>query len=124
MQPSWGMCSLAGSISFPDFCLTVGGYFLTLTFALYLRLLLKQMQELENKNVTDDFQATAYYQMHAGYAFAAFSYILGTLLLFIGAIYISPLICGSANERMMLKSPSEIDGGYASNNRNEPRTQI
>lgn len=85
---------------------------------------MQQYQALEDKKLNDDYQSTAYYQMHAGYAFAAFAYILGSLLLIIGAIYISPLICGSANERMMLKAPAEIDGGYASNNRNEPRTQI
>jgi ABC-type phosphate transport system permease subunit len=89
-----------------------------------LLLPLQQYQALDNKNLNDDFQSTSYYQMHAGYAFAAFAYILGSLLLIIGAIYISPLICGSANERMMLKAPSEIDSGYASNNRNEARTQI
>jgi hypothetical protein len=82
------------------------------------------MQGLENNGVTDDFQSTALYQQRAGYGFAAFSYVAGCIILFIAAIYISPLLCGSANERMMLRAPSEIKGGYATNNKNEATNEV
>ncbi len=45
--------------------------------------------------------------------FASFCFIIGFLLLTAGAIYISPLICGSNNERKMIRAPEEIDATYS-----------
>ena len=44
----------------------------------------------------------------AGYGFASFCYVLGATFLLISALYISPFLCGTPNERKMLKSPTEI----------------
>jgi hypothetical protein len=44
----------------------------------------------------------------SGYGFASFCYVTGSVILFIAALYSSPLLCGTVNERRMLKSPTEI----------------
>lgn len=44
----------------------------------------------------------------AGYGFATFAYLCAFILLVAAAIYISPTICGTANERQTLKCPQEF----------------
>jgi hypothetical protein len=44
--------------------------------------------------------------------FAAFTYIIGCLLLLAAAVYISPVIFGSPKEKKMLYSPEELDTAY------------
>ena len=45
--------------------------------------------------------------------FAAFLYIISFFLLVVAAIYASPMLCGSANEKKMMSSPQEIETGFA-----------
>jgi hypothetical protein len=45
--------------------------------------------------------------------FATFVFILAFFLMTSAAIYISPLINGSANEKKVLRAPQEIDTGTA-----------
>ena len=45
--------------------------------------------------------------------FASFCYIIGFFLLLSAAVYVSPLICGSNNEKKMVQNPQEIDTGYS-----------
>jgi hypothetical protein len=44
--------------------------------------------------------------------FASFLYIVAAMLLFGAAVYVSPLIFGSNNEKKMIRSPQEIDAGF------------
>ena len=55
----------------------------------------------------------AYKALVSGYGFAAFCYILSCILLILAAVYISPLFCGTAKEKNMIKTPSE-NFAYAS----------
>lgn len=45
-----------------------------------------------------------------GYGFATFAFIIAFLMLMGAAIYISPIIFGSANEKKMLRTPQSIEG--------------
>ena len=45
--------------------------------------------------------------------FASFLYIIAFFLLVIAAIYASPMICGSANEKKMMSTPQEVETGFA-----------
>eukprot|EP01039_Chlorochromonas_danica_P004239 gene4239-4658_t len=45
----------------------------------------------------------------SGYGFATFCFIVSFLLLTIAAIYLSPLFCGSPNEKKVLRSPQEVE---------------
>eukprot|EP01040_Poterioochromonas_malhamensis_P007949 gene7949-8591_t len=56
----------------------------------------------------------------AGYGFAAFAFILAFILLIAAAIYVSPLFCGSNNEKKIIRSPQEIDSGYSAYSENPP----
>ncbi len=51
--------------------------------------------------------------LQSGYGFACFCYLLGFVLVTSAAIYISPLMLGSNNEKKMINSPKEIDSGYS-----------
>jgi len=62
------------------------------------------MSDAKDDNVKSSEKALA-----GGFGFAAFAYIIAFLLFVIAAIYVSPLICGSPNERKMINSPQEID---------------
>ena len=42
--------------------------------------------------------------------FASFVFILGFMILFIAAIYASPILCGSINEKKMIRTPTELEG--------------
>jgi hypothetical protein len=84
-------------------------------FAFYTQI----SQLKDNSAITDDFAASAANQQLSGYGFASFCYILGCVLLFAAAIYVSPLMCGSANEKKMLRTPTEIESGYAPYSENE-----
>ncbi len=44
--------------------------------------------------------------------FASFLYILAFILLVSGALYISPVVCGSLKEKSMLRAPEELDSSY------------
>ena len=50
--------------------------------------------------------------------FATFVFILAFFVMTSAAIYISPLINGSANEKKVLRAPQEIDTGTAVVHRN------
>lgn len=50
--------------------------------------------------------------------FASFCFIIGFILLTAAAVYISPLMCGSNNERKMIRSPEEIDATYSAYSEN------
>ena len=65
------------------------------------------------KTQNDDYLKEAANQQLGGYGFASFCYILACILMIVAAAYISPIMCGSPNEQKMVKSPSEIEGGYA-----------
>jgi len=63
--------------------------------------------------VHDDAIKTGYMQLSGGFGFAAFCYILAFILLVAAAFYVSPIFCGSQNEKKIIRSPQEIDSGYA-----------
>jgi len=48
-----------------------------------------------------------------GLAWSTFVFIMGSILLVAGGIYISPQVSGSNNEAKMLKSPEEISSEYS-----------
>lgn len=56
--------------------------------------------------------------------FASFCYILAFLLFSAGAVYASPLIMGSNNEKKMISSPQEIDSGYAAYGEDTPQSNV
>lgn len=65
---------------------------------------------------TVKFMKSAYNQQLGGYGFAAFCYALGAVIMFLAALYISPIFCGSPFERRMVFSgPVELEDGYATN---------
>ncbi|RYH18504.1 hypothetical protein EON65_27160 [archaeon] len=47
--------------------------------------------------------------LSAGYGFGAFCFILAFFLFLAAAVYVSPLFCGSPNEKKMIRAPQEID---------------
>jgi len=49
--------------------------------------------------------------IQGGSGFASFLFILGFFLLIAAALYISPFVTGSANEKKVLRAPQEIDTG-------------
>ena len=44
--------------------------------------------------------------------FACFCYLLACILFLVAAFCMSPVFCGSNNEKKMISSPQEIDTGY------------
>lgn len=68
-----------------------------------------------NSNGGDDEVNTS---LAAGYGFASFCFIVAFLLFMAAAIYVSPLMCGSNNEKKMIRSPQEIESGYAAYSEN------
>lgn len=46
--------------------------------------------------------------LEGGYGFASFCFILGFVLLFAAAIYLSPTSCGSELEKKTLSAPIEL----------------
>ena len=47
--------------------------------------------------------------------FGCFSYLVGFILLLAAAIHSSPLICGTQNEKNIIKTPRELSGGEEGN---------
>ena len=41
--------------------------------------------------------------------FASFFFIIGFLMITAISIYVSPLFCGSPNEKKMIRTPQEVD---------------
>lgn len=66
-----------------------------------------------NYSADDKNDDGADWALAGGYGFASFCYIIGFFLLLGAAVYISPVIFGSNNEKKMLKSPQEIDIGIS-----------
>jgi hypothetical protein len=54
-----------------------------------------------------------YSAMSTGFGFGAFFFILAVIFFWTAAIYIGPASCGSANEKMMMKSPQEPEAKSA-----------
>lgn len=67
--------------------------------------------ELQNRvpAVTDDHVLNAYKAEMGGYGMASFFYICAFVLFFSAGLYISPLVCGSANERKIIKDPQDLE---------------
>mmetsp|Transcript_11063 Transcript_11063/g.18074 ORF Transcript_11063/g.18074 Transcript_11063/m.18074 type:complete len:142 (-) Transcript_11063:1829-2254(-) len=66
------------------------------------------------KSDNDDNLEESQDALAGGYGFASFLWILAFVMLLSAAIYVSPLLCGSANEKKMLSGPQEPDSSYAS----------
>eukprot|EP00428_Durinskia_dybowskii_P074694 CAMPEP_0170392064 /NCGR_PEP_ID=MMETSP0117_2-20130122/19994_1 /TAXON_ID=400756 /ORGANISM="Durinskia baltica, Strain CSIRO CS-38" /LENGTH=119 /DNA_ID=CAMNT_0010648179 /DNA_START=104 /DNA_END=463 /DNA_ORIENTATION=- len=64
--------------------------------------------------VNDDEQQNSYAALAGGYGFGAFMFCVAFCVFLSGAIYISPMFCGSPNEKKLISKPQEIDAGYAS----------
>jgi hypothetical protein len=63
-------------------------------------------------SLNDDHQAAAYNALSSGYGFGSFCYICAFVFALVASIYYSPMLCGSPNEKRMLKDPTQIDTGY------------
>lgn len=61
----------------------------------------------------------SYQALVAGYGFASFCFIMAFFLLLFAAIYVSPLMCGTNNEKKMIHAPQEIDSGYSAYSDNQ-----
>jgi hypothetical protein len=61
----------------------------------------------------DDEIAEIYSATSSGYGFGAFFFIVAVIFFWTAAIYIGPASCGSANEKMMMKSPQEPEAKSA-----------
>lgn len=61
----------------------------------------------------DDEVAEVYSALSSGYGFAAFFFIIAVIFFWTAAIYIGPASCGSANEKLMMKSPQEPEAKSA-----------
>jgi hypothetical protein len=53
-----------------------------------------EANKIDADNVNLDFEKDAYESLVGGYGFAAFLYILASIMMFAMSIYISPLCCG------------------------------
>ena len=62
----------------------------------------------------------AYLALSGGYGFASFCHILAFVLAVAAGIYVSPLICGSANEKKIVNNPQELDSNYSAYSENQP----
>jgi hypothetical protein len=56
----------------------------------------------------DDLAVGSYHATQAGYGFACFIYLVAFLLLSFAAVCVSPFICGSFNERNVIRNPQEL----------------
>jgi hypothetical protein len=61
----------------------------------------------------DDDVVEIYSSLSSGFGFGAFFFILAVIFFWTAAIYIGPASCGSANEKMMMKSPQEPEAKSA-----------
>jgi hypothetical protein len=96
------MAVLAGSCMLLGFVSQTGGQ------SLYNSRTKDSMNNLSTK------QEESYDALIQGYGFAAFFHICGFIFAVVGAIYLLPQVCGSANETKMFSSPMEIDStGYS-----------
>jgi hypothetical protein len=66
---------------------------------------------LTGNNVISNDYKNALNSIRAGSGFAAFLFILSFFLMLSAALYISPLVAGSANEKKVLRAPQEVDTG-------------
>mmetsp|Transcript_58637 Transcript_58637/g.103095 ORF Transcript_58637/g.103095 Transcript_58637/m.103095 type:complete len:143 (-) Transcript_58637:259-687(-) len=62
---------------------------------------------------TDDENFNAQIALSGGYGFGSFMFFVAFAVFLSGAIYISPLFCGSNSEKKMISKPQEIEEGYA-----------
>eukprot|EP01038_Epipyxis_sp_PR26KG_P007678 gene7678-10448_t len=90
----------AAALMLLGFCSTSGG-------------LSAAQNNLLQKTYGDDHLQNSVAALAGGYGFASFVYIIGFILLIAAAVYISPIICGSNNERKTIRSPQEIEANYA-----------
>eukprot|EP01033_Poteriospumella_lacustris_P011780 gene11780-8390_t len=67
---------------------------------------------LDYDNLSSD-QKASYHAILGGSGFATFVFILAFFVMTSAAVYISPLINGSANEKKVLRAPQEIDTGLS-----------
>mmetsp|Transcript_22897 Transcript_22897/g.23549 ORF Transcript_22897/g.23549 Transcript_22897/m.23549 type:complete len:140 (+) Transcript_22897:76-495(+) len=89
----------AGSLMLLGFCSEDGG--------------LSRFNTIQADNLDDDHQIEAYTALSGGYGFATFCHILGFVLLCAAGIYVSPLVCGSNNEKKIVNNPQELDSTYS-----------
>jgi hypothetical protein len=61
----------------------------------------------------DDVTENQYDALSSGYGFATFFFLLACAFFLGAAIYIGPVCCGSANEKLVLKSPQEPEAKSA-----------
>jgi hypothetical protein len=59
-------------------------------------------------NASGDLQ-DQYQALSSGYGFASFVYFVAFIVTMVAAIYISPLCCGSPNEKAIILKPKELD---------------
>eukprot|EP00341_Mesodinium_pulex_P016426 CAMPEP_0116936842 /NCGR_PEP_ID=MMETSP0467-20121206/31134_1 /TAXON_ID=283647 /ORGANISM="Mesodinium pulex, Strain SPMC105" /LENGTH=86 /DNA_ID=CAMNT_0004618513 /DNA_START=184 /DNA_END=444 /DNA_ORIENTATION=- len=74
---------------------------------------------MADKANDEDFE-DAYKALAGGYGFAAFCHILAFVLVCAAGIFISPLICGSANEKKIVSNPQELDSTYSAYSESQP----
>mmetsp|Transcript_23421 Transcript_23421/g.24062 ORF Transcript_23421/g.24062 Transcript_23421/m.24062 type:complete len:119 (+) Transcript_23421:49-405(+) len=67
-----------------------------------------QLDEIDDDDVAEINGA-----LSAGFGFGAFFFILAVIFFFTAAIYIGPASCGSANEKLMMKTPQEPEAKSA-----------
>lgn len=58
-------------------------------------------------------QEDSYNALAQGYGFASFFDILACILLVAAALYVSPMIAGSPNEKKIIRNPQELDNSYS-----------
>jgi hypothetical protein len=60
------------------------------------------------KDANDDNKINSYGAGYSGNAFASFCFFVSFAVYAYAAIYISPVLCGSETEKVMLKKPEEL----------------
>jgi hypothetical protein len=65
------------------------------------------------ENNLDEEDDESFEALASGYGFASFCFIVAFLLFMVAAVCISPLMCGSTNEKKVIRAPQEVDTGYS-----------
>ena len=62
--------------------------------------------------------------LHLNVGFACFFFFIAFWFMVAIAVYISPLACGSNNEKKMIRSPQELEEGYKAYEDTTERTAV
>lgn len=101
---AWSIVVAAGSLTLLGIASASGGLANSASY---------KEKSFSDANLNDDELESSQQALKSGYGFGCFVFLVASFLLLVAALYMSPLLFGSKNEKKMINSPQEVDTSYA-----------